>query len=90
MTGNFHQNSDIDRLYLLRKRGGRCLKSIRKVCEFLIISILQHLLNSTHRNHDLKCVVEHEQDKTVRVGKEQLDIFEIEDKSTLTPKVISQ
>ena len=29
MTENFHRNSDIDRLYLPRKMGGRRLKSIK-------------------------------------------------------------
>ena len=48
------------------------------------------LLSSTHRNHYLKCVVKHEQDKIVRIGKEVLDRFEIEDKNTLVPKEISQ
>ena len=86
MTGNIHRNSDIDGLYLPRKMGGRGLKSY----ECHIISIRQHLLNSTHRNHYLKCVVKHEQDKTIMVGKELSDRFEIEDKSTLTPKATSQ
>ena len=90
MTGNFHRNTDIDILYLPRKMGGRGLKSIKLAYECRIISIRQHLLNSTHRNHYLKCVVKHEQDKTMRVGKELLDRFEIEDKSTLTPKATSQ
>ena len=53
-------------------------------------NIRQHLLNSTYRNHYLKCVVEHEQDKIMRVGKELLDRFEIEDRSTLAPKETSQ
>ena len=70
--------------------GGRGLKSIKLAYECRIISIRQHLLNSTHRNHYLKCVVKHEQDKTMRVGKELLDRFEIEDKRTLTPKATSQ
>ena len=82
--------TDIDRLYLPRKMGGRGLKSIKLAYECRIISIRQHLLNSTHRNHYLKCVVKHEQHKTTRVGKELLDRFEIEDKSTLTPKATSQ
>ena len=90
MTGNFHRNSDIDRLYLPRKMGGRGLKSIKLAYECRIISIRQHLLNSTHRNHYLKCVVEHEQDKIMRVGKELLDRFEIEDRSTLAQKETSQ
>ena len=90
MTGNFHRNSDIDRLYLPRKMGGRGLKSIKLAYECRIISIRQHLLNSTHRNHYLKCVVEHEQDKIMRVGKELLDRFETEDKSTVATKETSQ
>ena len=56
MTGNFHRNSDIDRLYLPRKIGRRGLKSIKLAYECRIISIHQRLLNSTHRNHYLKCV----------------------------------
>ena len=28
MTGEFHQASDIERLYVERKKGGRCLRSI--------------------------------------------------------------
>ena len=53
-------------------------------------NIRQHLLNSTYRNHYLKCVVEHEQDKIMRVGKELLDRFETEDKSTVATKETSQ
>ena len=90
MTGNVHRNLDIDRIYLPRKMGGRGLKSIKLAYECLIISIRQHLLNSTHRNHYLKCVVEYEQDKIMRVGKELLDRFETEDKSTLATKETSQ
>ena len=52
-------------------------------------NIYPSTLTSTHRNH-LKCIVEHEQDKIMRVGKELLDRFETEDKSTLTPKETSQ
>ena len=89
MTGNFYQNSDFGKLYLPRKMGGRGLKSVKLAYECHIISIFQHLLNSTLRNHYLKCVVKHEQDKTRRVGKELSERFEIEDKSTLTPKATS-
>ena len=63
MTENFHRNSDIDRLYLPRKMGGRRLKSIKLAYECCITSIRQHLINSNHRTHYLKCVVEPEQDK---------------------------
>ena len=82
MTGNFYRNSDNDRLYLPRKMGRRGLKSIKLVYKCRLISICQHLLNGTHRNHYLKCIVEHEQDKIMRVGKELLDRFEIEHLNT--------
>ena len=89
MTGNFDRNSDIARLYSPRKTGGRGLKSIKLAYECHIISICQHLVNKNHRKHYLKCIDEHEQEKTMRVGKELLDKFEINDKSTLTPKALS-
>ena len=90
MTGNFHRNSYIHRLYLPRKMCRRGLKSIKLACECRIISMRQHLLNNTLRNHYLKCVDKHEQDKIMRVGKELLDKFETEDKNTLAPKEASQ
>ena len=65
--------------------GGRGLKSIKLAYVCRIISIRQHL-DSNHRNHYLKCIVEHEQDKIMRVRKELLGRFESEDKSTFTPK----
>ena len=65
------------------EEGLKCIKIAYK-CH--IISIHQHLLNSTYRNDYLKCIVEHEQDKIMRVGKELLDRFQIEDRSTLAPK----
>ena len=64
--------------------GARGLKSIKLAYECRIISIRQHLLHSTHRNYHLKCVVEHEKDKIMSVGKELLDRFEIEDRSERT------
>ena len=70
--------------------GGRGLQSIKLAYECRIISMRQYLLNSTHRNHYLKCVVKHERDKIMRVGKELLDRFEIEDKNTLAPKENTQ
>ena len=90
MTGHFHRISDLDRLYLPRKLGGRGLKSIKLVYAFHIISIRKYLLNSSRRSHYLKCVVEREQEKIMRVEKELLDIFETKDKSTLAPGAISQ
>ena len=44
MTGNFHRNSDIDRLYLPRKMGGRRLKSIKLAYKCRIISVSTYLI----------------------------------------------
>ena len=46
VTGNFHPNSDVDRLYIGRNIGGRGLKSCQRLFESRIIALKQHL----HRN----------------------------------------
>ena len=43
MTGSFHPNGDIDRLYISRKKGGRGLKEIRTMYESRLVAIKQHL-----------------------------------------------
>ena len=40
LSGSFHPNSDIDKLYISRSKGGRGLKSIKTLFESRIISIL--------------------------------------------------
>ena len=44
ITGNFHRNSNIDRLYLPRKMGGRGLKSIKLAYKCCIICINTYLI----------------------------------------------
>ena len=47
LTGNFHQNSYIDKHYYSRSKRGRCLKNIKTLFENRFVSIYQHLkLNS--------------------------------------------
>ena len=48
VTGNFHPNSDVDRLYIGRNTGGRDLRSCQRVFESRIIALKQHL----HRNDE--------------------------------------
>ena len=43
MTGNFHANGDVDRLYIPRSEGGRRLNSIVRMWESRIVSVVQHL-----------------------------------------------
>ena len=70
MTGNFNRNSDIDRLYLPRRNGGRGLKNVKTLYESRIISISQHLKLNRERNKYLREVVVHEEDKIIRVANE--------------------
>ena len=65
MTGNFHPNGHVDRLYIPRSEGGRGLKSIVCMYESRIVSVAQHLeLNKSH-NTILQFVAEQEQNNIV-------------------------
>ena len=43
MTGNFHPNGDVDRLYIPRSERGRGLKSIVRIYKSRIVSLEKHL-----------------------------------------------
>ena len=72
MTGSFHPNSDIDKLYINRKSGERGLKSIKILSESRILALRQHLRQSRERADILTCVYESEETNIVRVGNELL------------------
>ena len=74
MTGNFHYNSDVDRLYASRKESGRGLKMVKEAYESCIISISQHLHQSIQRNPYLMKVVENENKCIVRQAEEFLSV----------------
>ena len=77
MTGNFHCNSDVDRLYPSHREGSRGLKVIKEAYESLIISINQHLHQSIQRNPYLKKVVQKENECIVRQAEEFLSVANI-------------
>ena len=82
MTGSFHSNSDVDRRYMSRVKGGRGLRIIRTLYESRIISFWQHLLRNANRNEILGYVRECEQAYIIRVGNDLLvnnDISETPD-----------
>ena len=54
MTGNFHKNSKIDRLYMPRKLDGRGIKEMMSAYESRIVSAKQHLTQSKDNNKYLK------------------------------------
>ena len=77
MTGNFHPNGDVDRLYIPRSEGGRGLKPIVHMYYSRIISVAQHLeLNKSH-NTSLQFVAQQEENDIVRLKKKFLGNYEI-------------
>ena len=68
MTGNFHTNSDKDRLYVPRKEGGRGLKSIEDCYKSRIVGLRRHIIRDKERNHLLESVFDHEQERILRIG----------------------
>ena len=89
MTGNFNRNSDIDRLYLPRRNGGRGLKNVKTLYESRKMSISQHLKLNRERNKYLRKVVAHEEDKIIRVAHELLNKHNIANENK-SPKYLSQ
>ena len=89
MTGNFNRNSDIDRLYLPRRNGGRGLKNVKTLYESRIISISQHLKLNRESNKYLREVVAHEEDKIIRVAHELLNKHNIANENK-SPKYFSK
>ena len=90
MTGSFHPNSDVDRIYMSRVRGGRGLRSIRTLYESTIISLRQHLLANANRNEILGYVSECEQAYIIRVGNELLINNDITETPDAKPKSLSR
>ena len=78
MTGNFHQISYIDRLYLQRKNGGRALKCITTY-EARIAADIYHLLPQRSKYIYIVCFINREENKLVRVGREFLESKDIDD-----------
>ena len=89
MSGNFHRNSDVDRLYISQKLGGRGLKSIQNAYESRIISVKQHLTLSVKRNKYIHKVIKHEENSIVRVATELMNNASITCDDTITPKQLS-
>ena len=90
MIGSFHRNSDVDRLYVQRKKGGRGLKSIQIAYETKIISIRQHITQNVKQNKYIECARANEEGKLVRVARELLQQAGITDDPNASPRTMSQ
>ena len=78
-TGNFHRNSSVSRLYALRTEGGRGLNSIYDIFLTRIIALHKHLEEASTWNSYLALVLQHEENRIVRVSKQLQTAFEVED-----------
>ena len=77
MNNSLNRRSDIYRIYLPRKNGGRGLRNIKE--EFLckIVGIVDHLEKEKHKNIFIGKVLEHERDHIIKMNnmiKEELEI----------------
>ena len=70
MTGNFHRNSDKDRLYVSRKEGGRGLKSFEESYTSRMITLRRHIMKDKVNNHYLESVEHNEKDRILSIGVE--------------------
>ena len=70
MTGGSHRASDIDRLYVERKKGGRGLRSIEDMYEIRMVELMEHLEQMKEKHSLLKEVEVHERQTIGRLGKD--------------------
>ena len=66
-TGNYHKNSNVDRLYTKREAGGRGLNSIFDVFVTRMISTAEHLKSTRDSNKYIELVIQHEKDRLMLV-----------------------
>ena len=87
LSGSFHRNSDIDRLYSHRKKGGRGLNSISDTYLSRIASLMLHINEVCDKSKYIALVKEHEEHHIIRQGNELLNKFNIDDTN---PKVAAR
>ena len=85
-SGSFHRNSDVDRLYTERSKGGRGLNSLVDTFIARIVSISQHLKEHASSNQFLAAVLKHEEKSLIRVANGLSSCFEIDPNETDSPK----
>ena len=65
MSGNFHRNSSPDRLYGLRKAGGRGMNSVLDIYIARLISLAIHITNVSNTSKYINEVKRHEAEKLI-------------------------
>ena len=85
MTGIFHINGDVDRIYLARNEGGRGLRSVRTAFDLRLVSLRQHILQESHVNPYMSKALDHESLGVLRIAEELLSSLEVNADPTMTP-----
>ena len=88
LTGNFHRNSSVDRLYTRRDQGGRGLNSVFDVFLARIISLARHIDVLAPTNPFIREVRRHEEQRLMRCSAELCRAFEITN-TTGEPKIVT-
>ena len=88
-TGSFHLNSDVDRLYCNRTKGGRGLNSLVDIYISRILSVGQHLRECAMSNVFLADVLKHEQNNLIRIANELATCYGINTDQVESPKKLS-
>ena len=90
VTGNFHSNSDVDRLFIGQNIGGRGLRSCQRLFEGRIIAFKQHLHRSKERNQILNFVYDEERNNIIRFGDEHPQKYDLNIENKEQPKITSK
>ena len=73
LTGSFHRNSNVDRLYVPRQAGGRGMNSILDIFVVRLIATTIHIENISKKHKYLQEVKRHENQGLLRVIREWLE-----------------
>ena len=90
LTGNFHRNSSVDRLYSPRKDGGRGLINIVDTFISRIVSLSEHLRDQRSKHKYLEEVYRHETPRIIRLAKELYDVTKVQIEEDPNPKKTSR
>ena len=92
LNGNFHQNGNVDKLYIPRSQGGRGIKMIARMFESRITTIGQYLTIKSNYSNVMKFVCEQEQQNIIqlRLQHKPLESCNIQHDVTSTPKHLSK
>ena len=76
-TGNLHSRSDVNRIYVPRKLGGRGLTSIEDMFMNKIITLADHIILAAKTQPLMEKVLQHEQENIIRLKQEFQQELEI-------------